>query len=66
LGNSTCITSNQIRPKLKSYQASTEHMGVSERVAMDVTLELDTLMICKHCRIVINTRRGMQVGIRGT
>ena len=40
-------------------------MELSEPVAMDVTLELDILMICKHCRIVINTRRGMQVATRG-
>lgn len=69
LGNLTCITSSQILPKLKSYQAFTEPTGVSEPVAMDVKLEdleLHTLMICKHCRIVISTRRGMRVAIRGT
>ena len=65
LGNLTCTRVNQLHPKLKSCPASTEHMGVFERVAMDVKLELHILMICKRCRIVINTRRGMQVEIRG-
>lgn len=40
-------------------------MELFEPAVMDVTLELDILMICKHCRIVINTRRGMQVATRG-
>lgn len=66
MGNLTCIKVNQILPKQKSYQAYTEHMEVSELVATGVMLELDTLMICKHCRIVTNIRRGMPVEIRGT
>jgi len=66
LGNLTCIKGSPTLPKLKSCQASTEHMELSELAATDETLVLDTLMICKHCRTVINTRRGMQVVIRGT
>ena len=66
LGSLTCTTSSQILPKLKSCQAFTEPMAVSEPVAMGVKLALGTLMIYKRCRIVINTRRGMQVAIRET